>query len=237
MNQLLAYPSSLSPDLVIPYAGELRTVIDWDHWRKRRAFLLGRDPELPHYLVLPEIHQVLDRAKDLETHFIANTLWHTGARISEALALTRESFYLDGVRNSLVSLTTAKQRPRGRPSSKEKAKTKRKNRNVPIVNPLYLDEVERYLATRKSNKDEPIFTLTRQAFDNRLKAIQADLNLPIESLSAHTFRHSFAVNALFQGRTLKTVQEWLGHRNIADTEIYARILSGETHHLMYGMIF
>ncbi|NPV76252.1 MAG: tyrosine-type recombinase/integrase [Anaerolineae bacterium] len=236
MNHLMTYSPSLSPDLVIPHSGEMRTVIDWNHWRKRRAFLLAQDSEIPHYLVLPEVHLVLERAKDLETHFLTNTLWHTGARISEALALTKESFHLDGVRNSMVALATAKQRERGRPSSKAKAKAKPK-RYVPVVNPAYLDEVERYLATRKPNKEEPVFTMSRQAFDNRLKAIQDELQLPVASLSAHTFRHSFAVSALFQGRTLKTVQDWLGHRNIADTEIYARVLSGETHHLMYGMIF
>lgn len=230
------YPLPLSPDLIIPHSGELRTVIDWQHWRKRRAVLLGNDPDIPHYLVLPEVHQVLDSIKDMDTHFLTNTLWHTGARISEALALTRESFHLDGVRNSMVVLATTKQRSRGRPSTKDKAKAK-PIRIIPIVDPVYLDEVERFLATRKPNKEEPLFSLSRQAYDNRLKAIQADLNLPVASLSAHTFRHSFAVNALFQGRTLKTVQEWLGHRNIADTEIYARILSGETHHLMYGMLF
>lgn len=230
------YPLPLSPDLIIPHSGELRTVIDWQHWRKRRAVLLGNDPDIPHYLVLPEVHQVLDSIKDMDTHFLTNTLWHTGARISEALALTRESFHLDGVRNSMVVLATTKQRSRGRPSTKDKAKAK-PMRFIPIVDPVYLDEVERFLATRKPNKEEPLFSLSRQAYDNRLKAIQADLNLPVASLSAHTFRHSFAVNALCQGRTLKTVQEWLGHRNIADTEIYARILSGETHHLMYGMLF
>lgn len=230
------YPLPLSPDLIIPHSGELRTVIDWQHWRKRRAFLLGHDPDIPHYLVLPEVHQVLDSIKDMDTHFLTNTLWHTGARISEALALTKESFHLDGIRNSMVALATAKQRSRGRPSTKDKARSKPK-RFIPIVDPLYLDEVERFLATRKPNKEDPLFTLSRQAYDNRLKAIQADLNLPVASLSAHTFRHSFAINCLFQGRTLKTVQEWLGHRNIADTEIYARILNGETHHLMYGMLF
>jgi site-specific recombinase XerD len=230
------YPLPLSPDLVIPFQGELRTVIDWDHWLKRRTFLQAHDKEFPHYLILPEVHQALDAIKDRETHFLINTLWHTGARISEALALTRESYYLDGVRNSMVVLATAKQRQRGRPSPKTKAKAKPK-RFVPIVNPVYLDEVERFLATRKPNKEEPLFTMSRQVVDNRLKKIQEDLKLPVDSLSAHTFRHSFAINCLFQGRTLKTVQDWLGHRNIADTEIYARILSGETHHLMYGMLF
>ena len=209
MNQLTAYPSPLSPDLYIPQSGEMRTVIDWNHWRKRRAFLRKHDSEIPHYLVLPEIHQVIEYAKDMEVHFLINTLWHTGARISEALALTREHFHIDGIRNSMVVLATAKQRQRGRPSAKEKAKAKPK-RFVPIVDPLYLDEAERFLATRKPNKDEPVFSLSRQAFDNRLKSIQADLSLPVATLSAHTFRHSFAVNCLFQGRTLKTVQDWLG---------------------------
>jgi len=64
-----------------------------------------------------------------------------------------------------------------------------------------------------------------------------EVTLPIASLSAHTFRHSFAVNLLLQGRGIRVVQSLLGHADLASTEVYLKVLSGETHHLLYGMQF
>lgn len=237
MNHLMTYPSPLPPDLVIPRHGELRIVYDWDHWRKRRALLLRINNKLPSYLLLPEVHLVLDTIKDLEIHFLVNTLWNTGARISEALSITRDDFnFLDDPRTACVVLPTLKKIRRGRPSkiSKENEKSPRL---APLINPDYIEEVHRYLATAKPNKGAPIFTITRQTLDNHLKAIQKQLELPIKSLSAHTFRHSFAVNLLYQGRSGKFVQERLGHSNYASTEIYLQVLEGETNHLMYGVQF
>lgn len=207
--------------------------IDWHYWQERRPLVLELNEDVPHYLMLPEVHQVLDAAKDLELHFLINTLWHTGARISEALMLTRDSFGLDTVYNSYVILSSLK-RSRGRP---KKQGGKEPKRLVPIVDPNYMDAVRRYLATHKPNKDEPLFTMDRYAVTYRLKQLHQQLDLPIESLSAHTFRHSFAINALVQGRDLKTIQGWLGHKDIRSTEVYLKVLSGETHHLMYGMSF
>jgi len=31
------YPPPLLPDLIIPFPGELRTAVDWDHWRANVA--------------------------------------------------------------------------------------------------------------------------------------------------------------------------------------------------------
>jgi len=236
-NQLMTYPSSLSPDLVIPRYGELRIVYDWEHWRKRRTLLLRIHDKLPHYLLLPEVHQVLNAIKDLETHFLVNTLWHTGARVSEALAITRDDFhFLDDPRTACVVLPTLKKPRRGRPSKQDK-ESEKSPRLAPLINADYIEELHRYLATTKPNKGESIFTITRQTLDNRLKEIQKQLELPVKSLSAHTFRHSFAVNLLYQGRSAKVVQELLGHTNYASTEIYLRILEGETNHLLYGVQF
>ena len=208
-------------------------VIDWTYWQKRRPLVLKVSPDLPPYLVLPEVHQVLEVALDQQVHFLINLLWHTGARISEALAVTREDFQLNGERDSLVILANSKRKP-GRPSKTKKHDPKR---IVPITDLVFIDETRRYLASTAPKKEAPIFTLNRQQVHYQLEKIERQLSLPIEKLSAHTFRHSFAINCLLQGRDIRTIQGWLGHANLDTTIIYTKVLSGETHHLAYGLQF
>lgn len=208
--------------------------LDWGYWLERRPLVLELNPDVPKYLILPEVHTVLHHVKDLELHFLINTLWHTGARISEALSLTRESFTVDGEHNSYVIIQTLKQKGRGRPKKEDKST---KPRLVEIVDPTYIEAVKRYIATTKPSKGVSIFTLDRHNVSYRFKTLNNALHLDIGKLTPHTFRHSFAINALIQGRSGSVIQKWLGHSNLSTTQVYLKVLDGETGHLMYGMKF
>jgi integrase len=73
-----------------------------------RQMALVQD-ELPKYLLAPEVSALLHYVPDLHRKMLLATLWNTGARINEALALTRGDFSL-APPYPFVQLATLKQR-------------------------------------------------------------------------------------------------------------------------------
>ncbi len=97
-----------------------------------------------------------------------------------------------------------------------------------------LRALRNYIATRK-DKEKALFIrykgpkesskrITPRSVENIVKKYCKMTGIPITT-TPHTLRHSYATDLLSQGVDLRVIQEFLGHRNIATTQIYTHITS------------
>ena len=171
---------------------------------------------LPKVMTVEEVDKLLNiecnTVFDYRNKAMLELLYATGLRISELLNL----------KLSDVDLENCVVRCFGKGS---------KERIVPIGE-YVLYYLNIYLDKRcelsKNNKCEYLFLnklggkLSRFSFFKIIKKILLEKNINI-SLSPHTLRHSFATHMLEYGADLRTIQELLGHSNIATTKIYTHI--------------
>jgi integrase/recombinase XerD len=73
---------------------------------------------------------------------------------------------------------------------------------------------------------------TRQRSGQLLKELAVKAGLDPDRLSPHVLRHAFASHLLDHGADLRTVQQMLGHADIATTQIYTHVLSERLRQLV-----
>lgn len=139
------------------------------------------------------------------------TLAFTGARISEALALT--SSRIDAS-NSTIVFETLKQRRSG------------VYRAVPIPTILIFALSEIQPATNSR-----LWPWGRTTGWKILKSVMKDAGIADRLAQPKALRHGFAVEAGQNGVSLNIVQRWLGHARIETTAIYAGAIGPEERRL------
>ena len=177
-----------------------------------------RKPErLPNCLSVEEVEELLnapdlDKPEGIRDRAMLETMYASGLRVSELLALER----------SKVNLKKAIVTVYGKGA---------KERKVPLGDfaieyiKKYIDEVRyknpgadtKYLFLNRYGKP-----ISRVYFFKQIKKYAEQAGIET-SVSPHTLRHCFATHLLENGAQLRAVQEMLGHANIATTQIYTHI--------------
>ncbi|HEY3549480.1 MAG TPA: tyrosine recombinase [Gaiellaceae bacterium] len=173
---------------------------------------------LPRTLSPAEVERLLDAAigttpLDLRNRALGELLYGGGLRVSEAVALDRQSVDLE---NRLVRCLGKGSKERVVPIGREAAEALRRylSRGRPYLDRRHRREL--FLNARGG-------PLTRAGVFLVLRKLAAKAGLEPERIHPHLLRHSFATHLLEGGADLRAVQEMLGHADLATTELYTHV--------------
>ncbi|PJE59272.1 MAG: hypothetical protein COU84_01735 [Candidatus Portnoybacteria bacterium CG10_big_fil_rev_8_21_14_0_10_43_39] len=170
-----------------------------------------------------KVHQLRDRA-------ILEILFSTGMRIAELVGLNRDQVKIKPGREELEISITGKG---GR------------------IRTVYFSQralrwLEKYLKTRTDNeralfinyrsRKDASRRLTSRSIEKSLKEYVILSGLP-STTTPHVMRHSFSTDLLNQGVDIRILQEFLGHKSILATQIYAHVTNKklrEIHKKFHG---
>jgi len=188
-----------------------------------------RGLNLPKIMSETQVTKLLDRA---EQEASAPTKSAAAKRRSVRLHALIEMLYASGLRISeLVSLplNTLKGKPR---LILIKGKGGRE-RLVPMSHKA-VEALNHWLQLRSNDKHHTsryLFPansgsghIARQVVARELKALAVRAEIDPQSLSPHLIRHAFASHLLAHGADLRSLQQLLGHADIATTQIYTHVL-------------
>jgi len=152
----------------------------------------------------------------LRDRAILEAFFSTGLRIAELVALNQEQFTnIKDKKDLELGIIGKGSHPR-----------------TVYFSERALSWVKKYLETRQ-DKEKPLFIhyrsrgdsdprLTPRSVERIVKKYALSAGVPIFT-TPHTLRHSYATDLLTQGVDLRTIQEFLGHKNIVTTQIYTHV--------------
>jgi len=173
------------------------------------------------FLNLDQVEKLLlapktEEKDGLRDRAILEALFSTGLRVAELVALNKEQFgNIKDKKDLELGIIGKGSHPR-----------------TVYFSERALGWIKKYLETRK-DKEKALFTnyrsrnnadtrLTARSIERIVKKYAVLGGVPIFT-SPHTLRHSYATDLLNQGVDLRSIQEFLGHRNIVTTQVYTHV--------------
>jgi integrase/recombinase XerC/integrase/recombinase XerD len=234
--QLLEYKedlllSGMSTLTVGSYVTSVRRFYEWTEANKfypniakgikspKRKQQFKKQPLLP-----AQATELLDhyKAKSLRDYAIISLLLRTGLRTIEVIRASVEDITFKGSQRVLLI----------------HGKGRDEKDNFVLLTDKTYQPIAQYLASKgKVNSSEPLFTstsnnskgerLTTRSISYIAKEGLKAIGLDERSFTAHSLRHTTAVNILRAGGSLETAQFTLRHSNPATTQIYTATLNEE----------
>lgn len=187
--------------------------VDLPKSESRRIKFLSRD-QVERLLRMPDVKDELG----LRDRAIMEVLFSTGLRVSELAKLNRDQIDMKSKEFGIIG--------------------KGRRARVVFLTDRACEWLKRYLSTRDdqfkplwlrySGKKVEVVTsgeslrLSVRSIQRMVEKYRKKAGLPIK-VSPHVLRHSFATTLLSSGADLRSVQEMLGHKNVATTQIYTHV--------------
>ncbi len=173
-----------------------------------------------NFLNLEQVKKLLDspttnNIQGIRNRTILETLFSTGLRVAELVSLDKEQIKIkEGQKELEIGIIGKGGHPR-----------------TVYISERAIKWLKTYLETR-NDKEKALFInyrgkkpggrLNIRSVERMVKKYVILSGIPITT-SCHTLRHSFATDLLIKGVDIRVVQEFLGHRNIATTQVYTHI--------------